>query len=267
MRRSFFIVLLVLGVVLALSANPAIAVIDFDSGDYCTAQKAAIMTDLFRNCLIRSGRADIVDRKNMDKIITEMHFQMSDWANPAKVKQIGQMTSADYLLTGSFDMLGNNLFLVVQMLDIETARAVYSSRMTLATWDEYDRKIGDFAGEFIKKLPLENMFTGTWTADILHDNITDSYAITFTGTNRCTVKVTSLLPAGEVTQETQGTYSFDGDILKITAIFRDSKIPHISVLQWASVISIADGSRSFNILAQVTSSGNNQVRLTFTKDD
>lgn len=44
-------------------SHPSIAVIDFDSGNYCTVQKAAIMTDLFRNELIRSGKADIVDRK------------------------------------------------------------------------------------------------------------------------------------------------------------------------------------------------------------
>jgi hypothetical protein len=85
------------------------------------------MTDLFRNELIRSGKADIVDRKNMDKIIVEMRFQMSDWVNPSRVKQICLMIGADYLITGNFDMLGNNLYLVVQMLDIETARAVYSS--------------------------------------------------------------------------------------------------------------------------------------------
>jgi hypothetical protein len=52
---------------LPLFANPA--VVDFDSGDYCAAQKAAIMTDLFRNERIRSGRADIADRRNMDRII------------------------------------------------------------------------------------------------------------------------------------------------------------------------------------------------------
>jgi TolB-like protein len=250
----------------SLSANPSIAVINFDSGDYCTAEKAAIMTDLFRNELIRSGRADIVDRGNMDKIIAEMRFQMSEWANPAKVKQIGRMTGADYLMTGNFDMLGNNLYLVVRMLDVETARAVYSSRLVLATWEEYDWKVRGFAAEFIAKLPAENIFSGAWSADVLHDNTVDTYNITFTGANRCTVRVTSLVNGREIAEESQGTYSYDGAILKIAAVFRNSKIPHVGAIQWASVISIGAGNTSFNMLIKPANTGGNQVRVTFTKE-
>jgi TolB-like protein len=266
MKNLFFSLLMTGALGTFLYAVPAIAVIDFDSGDYCTTQKAAIMTDLLRNELIRSGKADIVDRRNMDRIITEMKFQMGDWVNPSRVKQIGQMIGADYLMTGNFDMLGNNLYLVVQLLDIETARAVYSSRMILATWEEYDWKVKGFAGEFIKKLPAENIFSGSWTADLLHDDIIDTYTFTFTGSNRCTVKVTSLEKGLELTEEVQGTYSFDGSIFKVTAIFKNSKIPHLSSIQWSSVISIGDGNRSFNMLAKPTGVGNNQVRVTFTKE-
>jgi TolB-like protein len=264
--KKTLIALVLVALAASLFANPAIAVIDFDGGDYCTAQKAAIMTGLFRNELVRSGRADIVDRKNMDRIIAEHKFQMSDWTNPAKIKQMGLMIGADYLMTGNFDMLGSNLYLVVQMVDVETARAVYSSRIVLATWDEYDWKVRGFADEFIKKLPTENIFSGAWTADIPHDGVIDTYAVTFTSANRCTVRVASLDGRRETTEEAQGTYSFDGDILKITAVFRNSKIPHINSIQWVSVISIAEGSRSFNMLAKPVSSSNTQVRVTFTKD-
>jgi hypothetical protein len=152
------------------------------------------------------------------------------------------------------------------MLDIETARAVYSSRMILATWEEYDWKVRGFASEFIGKLPAENIFTGTWTTDIPHDGIIDTYTITFTGANRCTVQAVSLAGGRETSAEGQGTCSFDGSILKITAALRNSKIPHITGIQWSSVISIAGGSRSFNMLAKPNSASSNQVRITFTKE-
>jgi len=252
--------------VLYIQAQPSIAVIDFDSGNYCTVQKAAIMTDLFRNELIRSGRANIVDRKNMDKIIAEMKFQMSDWVNPVKIKQIGQMIGADYLMTGNFDMLGNNIYLVVQMLDIETAKAVYSSKMVMSFWEEYDRKVKGFAEEFINKFPTVNIFTGTWTTNLIHDNIMDTYAITFIGANRCNIKITSFINGAEKEEEGQGTYSYDGSILKITSILRNSQIPHINNIQWSSVISINSGNSSFNMLVKPTSQSTNQVRVTFTKE-
>ncbi|GHU26140.1 hypothetical protein FACS1894164_16860 [Spirochaetia bacterium] len=247
-----------------LYANPSIAVIDFDSGNYCTAQNAVIMTDLFRNELIRSGRADIVDRRNMNRIIDELRFQMSDWADPARVKQIGLMIGADYLMTGNFDMLGTQLYLVVQMLDIETSRALYSSRMVLNNWNEYDWKVKAFADEFIKKLPQKELFTGTWSGDVAYGGSFDTYEITFLGNNRCTVKVIGLVGCSEISQETQGSYSYDGTIFKLNALFRNTKIPHINSIQWISVLSFTSDA-SFNILAKPASTSN-QIRVTFTKN-
>jgi len=266
MKKTVFIFILSIVSVLYLQAQSSIAVIDFDSGNYCTVQKAAIMTDLFRNELIRSGKADIVDRKNMDKIIAEMKFQMSDWVNPVKVKQIGQMIGADHLITGNFDILGNNIYLVVQMLDIETSKSVYSSKMVMSYWEEYDRKVKSFAEEFIKQFPTKNIFTGTWSTNISHDNIIDTYTITFTDTNRCNIKISSFANNSETNEEGQGTYTYDGNILKITLILRNSKIPHINNIQWASVISIAGGNSSFNMLVKPTSKSTNQVRVTFIKE-
>jgi len=264
MKKIYFLFLFLFSLYYFYSM-PAIAVIDFDSGDYCTKQKAAIMTDLFRNELIRSGRATVVDRKNLDKIITEMQFQMSDWTDPSKIKQIGKMIGADYLMTGNFDTLGDTLYLVVQMLDIETARSVYSSRIKLLTWDEYDWKVKDFANEFINKLPVKNVFTGVWSSDVLHDDIIDSYTITFSNSTRCNIKVTSLKDGTEITEEGVGTYSYDGAILKITVILKNSQIPHIKNIQWSSVISIDSGSGSFNMLIKPRNT-TPPMRVTFTKE-
>jgi hypothetical protein len=119
--------------------------------------------------------------------------------------------------------------------------------------------------EFVSRFLAENIFTGTWTSDILHDGIIDTYTITFTGANRCTVRVTSMVNGWEITEQRQGTYSYNDDILRITAVFRNSKIPHISSIQWLSVISIDGGNTSFNMLAKPTSTSTQQVRVSFVK--
>ena len=250
----------------AVFAAPAIAIIDFDGGSYQTAQKAAVMTGLFRNELVRSGRASIVDRRNMDRIIAEMQFQMSDWADPSKIKQIGRMIGADFLIVGNFDMLGDKMYLIAQMLDIETARVVHSSRLVLETWDEYDHKVKGFAEEFTRKIPTQNIFSGTWSSDIMHDGIIDSYSITFTGTNRVNINLTSMLSEGTLSAEAQGTFNFDGNILRINAIFRNSKIPHIHTIKWTSVVSIASGNQSFNMLVKPSEDNDRLVRATFTRE-
>ena len=277
MRRLFFL-LAVSGIFMSglfanlALANTAIAVVDFDNGKVCTPQEAVAMTDLFRNQLVQSEKADIVDRKHMDAVITEYKFQMSDWANPSKIKQIGKRIGADYLMTGKFDKLGENPYLLVNMLDVETGKILYSSRLNMTDWEEFDYKVEGFAGEFIKKLPApaasKNIFTGKWSAVISHNNIMDSYSFIFTDTNRCTVKVESISDDKELTAEGQGTYSYDSNssIFKITVVLKNSKIPHLKNIQWSSVIALENSNRSFNMLVKPENNKNNQVRATFTKE-
>jgi TolB-like protein len=248
-----------------LYAIPSVAVLDFNSGNYCTAEKAVAMTALFRSDLVRSGRIGVVDRQNMDPIIAEYKFEMSDWVNADRIKPFGKLIGADYLMTGTFGMLGDTLYLVVQMIDLETALAVHSARMTLGTWDEYDWKVYIFAQEFIEKIPIKNIFTGLWSADIIHDGIIDTYEITFIDASRCRIRITSLHDGSELTEEIPGTYSYDGATLKVTAVLRNSRIPHITTIRWASAVSIDEGNTSFHMLAKPSSTSSIQVRVTFTK--
>ena len=81
MKRTIILLWITITGFAALFANPTVAVLEFESNNYCTAQNALIMTDLFRNELVRSGRADIVDRRNMERIKDEFRLQMSDYFN------------------------------------------------------------------------------------------------------------------------------------------------------------------------------------------
>jgi TolB-like protein len=266
MKQHITILFCLLSLVSFLFATPSVAVIDFDSGSFCTAQEASVMTDAFRNELVRAGRADVVDRNHTEQLKAEMRFQMSDWVDPSKIKQAGHLLGVEYFAFGNFGIMGGTGYLQVQMTEIETGRILYSARMTLNYWQEFDQKVRAFTQEFVSRFPAENIFTGAWTSDILHDGIIDTYTITFTGANRCTVRVTSLVNRREITEEGQGTYSYNDDILRITAVFRNSKIPHISSIQWSSVISIDGGNTSFNMLAKPTSTSTQQVRVSFVKD-
>jgi len=261
MKRNICLLFITVFVLAALNANPVVAVMDFESNNYCTAQNAVIMTDLFRNELTRSGRADIVDRRNLERIKAELKLQMSDYFNPARMKTFGAMIGADYLITGSFDMLGSKLFLVVQMLDVETARIFFSSRMELNSWDEYDRKVKPFAGEFIAKFPVEEIFTGTWTANMLYNGSNYKYEIIFAGQGRCTVRINN----GNVSQETAGTYSYDGTVFKINAMFNDANIPNLNNIQWTSVLTLNDNNTAFNIVVKPANDAA-QTRFTFIKN-
>jgi hypothetical protein len=266
MKRQFITMLMLVIVANTYAATITLAVIDFDSGSYCTVQEAGIMTDAFRNELVRSGKANVVTRTRLDALQNEIRFQMTDWVDPDKIRQAGRILGADYLVFGRFGIMGGNGYLQVEMTSVETARIVTSSRMILSSYREFDQKVNAFAKEFTDRFPAENIFTGTWRADVLYNNNIDNYTITFVGSNNCNVRITSLVNGLEVVEEGQGTYAYNGDILRITVILRNSRIPHITNIQWSSVIAIGNNNTSFNMLVKPTSTSSNQVRVTFTKE-
>jgi TolB-like protein len=248
----------------ALSALPSIAVVDFDSGSFCTVQEAAVMTDAFRNEMVRSGKADIIDRAHTETLKAEMQFQMSDWVSPAKIKTAGHFLGVDYFMFGNFGIMGRTGYLQVQMTEVETGRIIHSARISLHAWQEFDQKINAFTKEFTNKIPMPDMLVGSWTMPLERDGNFDIYTITFLTKTTCIVKISSMAGVVEVSQEAGGTYSFDGSIFKLFVNFRNPVIPGVHAIQWTSVLSFNDTHTAFNILAHTAA--NPQTRVTFTKE-
>jgi len=247
MRKSKNIIAIVFFMLFTslLHAAPAVAVIDFEPGASVTQQQAVIMTGLFRSELVRSGQVNVVDRGSLDRIIVEYKFQYSDWVNPDSVKGLGTMVGADYLITGNFGVVGNQLILVVEMTDIQTGRIHHSSRLALASTNEYDRKVAGFAREFAEKFPRENPFTGEW------EGFVDDYEfnILFLYSNMCIITITVMQNGREIREETNGTWSYDDNVIRVSGNFANSKISNLRRVNWTSVYTFSNNDNSaFNML-------------------
>ena len=271
MKKTLCLCILFFHIGIAIAfAKPSVAVIDFIIDDYCPShsKNSTLLTDLFRNPLTQSGKASIVDRKQLDQIKKELKFQ-GDWADPEKAKKIGKMFGADYLITGKFDMLGEKLYLVAQMMDLETGVLIHSSSMSLYNCEEYENKVGDFAKEFINKFNEEtNSFIGTWKSVVVHGDIKDIYTITFSEKGRCVIELTSIKFGKEITEKSsEGLYSYKGERLKITAFFKNSKISHVNAIEWERVIGEDDIGTSFKIDITPSNKSEKKEKVTFNKID
>lgn len=93
-----------------------VAVFDFD---YATVQKysdAAFganidvgkgIADLLVKHLVQDGTYSVVERKAMDKILTEQNFSNSDRANPSSAAKLGKLLGVDAIIVGSITQFGN----------------------------------------------------------------------------------------------------------------------------------------------------------------
>jgi curli biogenesis system outer membrane secretion channel CsgG len=93
-----------------------IAIFDFDFATVQTASAAAFgqnvdvgkgISDLLVKYLVQDGTYSVIERKAMDKILSEQNFSNSDRANPASAAKLGKLLGVDAIIVGSVTQFGN----------------------------------------------------------------------------------------------------------------------------------------------------------------
>jgi len=65
------------------------------------------ISDLLVTYLVKDGSYSVIERKAMDKIMTEQNFSNSDRANPNSAAKIGKLLGVDAIIVGSITQFGN----------------------------------------------------------------------------------------------------------------------------------------------------------------
>jgi curli biogenesis system outer membrane secretion channel CsgG len=99
------------------SGKKRVAVLDFDYGTvqsyvysiYGSNQDVGKgITDMLVEKLVKDGKYSVIERKALDKILSEQNFSNSDRANPATAQKIGQILGVDAIIMGSITKFGRD---------------------------------------------------------------------------------------------------------------------------------------------------------------
>ena len=100
----------------APARRPRIAVMDFDYATVHTYSAAIFgsdvdigkgIADLLVTDLVKDGTFSIIERKALDKIMTEQNFSNSQRADPTSAAKLGKLLGVDAILIGSITEFGN----------------------------------------------------------------------------------------------------------------------------------------------------------------
>src|SRR3954463_72269 len=92
-----------------------VAIMDFDYGTVHSGIAAIFgqdvdvgkgITDLLVKYLVKDGTYSVIERKAMDKILSEQNFSNSDRANPSSAAKIGKLLGVDAIIVGSITQFG-----------------------------------------------------------------------------------------------------------------------------------------------------------------
>lgn len=137
----------------AESAHKTMAVATFDiTGNAVSSDEAESITELYIAELVSSGKVDIVDRNNFNKLLKEMQFQTSDWANSEKTVKLGTAIGAKVISRGQIIKLGSKMYLSATVIDVNTAGVVSSAKVQFDSIDS----VFDILPNFVKTI-TENL--------------------------------------------------------------------------------------------------------------
>lgn len=140
----------------AESAPKSMAVATFDINNNAVSKDdAEAVTELYIAELVSSGKVDIVDRNNFNKLLKEMQFQTSDWANSEKTVKLGTATGAQVISRGQIIKLGSKMYLSATVIDVNTAGVVSSAKVQFDSIDSVFDILPNFVKTITKNLSLK----------------------------------------------------------------------------------------------------------------
>ncbi len=98
-----------------------IAVLDL-SGEGVTKSEAKTLTDRLRSRLVNTGAFIVLEREQMDEILSEQGFQQSGCVSDECLVEIGRMIGVQEMVGGSIGKIGQTYTLDLRIIDVETGR-------------------------------------------------------------------------------------------------------------------------------------------------
>ena len=148
----FFTALLMVNVV-CHAQQFTVAVSQFEARAGQTKDDAEGITELFIAELVANGNVRVVDRTSFDKIMAEMKFQDTDWADSNRVAQLGKALNANSIIRGKLMSLAGQTVISASILDINTAQILSSSTIQMANIDEVFTKMNGLVKTMANNLP------------------------------------------------------------------------------------------------------------------
>lgn len=108
--------------------NKTIAVVGVDNLNSSISDETIQGLLLFiENSFVNSGKVRVIDRQNIEKITEEYQFQSTSLTDEETAVEIGKLANADLIATGALSKVGEQYYLNVKVIDVESGEIVGSS--------------------------------------------------------------------------------------------------------------------------------------------
>ena len=162
MKQRLIILAISLTLILALGnvwamEKMSIAVMDLEPQGV-DSSIAKTLSEIMRTELLNTGRFEVLERAQMDRLISEMKIQQSGLTDVQNAAELGKMLNVEKLIIGSIGQMGNTYQLNVRLVDVVKAATEVAERTECPAREEM---LPNAITQVIQKIALKIPIRGT----------------------------------------------------------------------------------------------------------
>jgi TolB-like protein len=149
-----------------------VAVMPFEPADGGSARDGWTISEKIVTQLVRTGKVQALERSMLRALLSEQRLGQTGALDPATLKRIGRVLSAEGIITGSFTTMGREVVVNARLINAETGVIVAASER------KADRDWFDLPNLFVPApsftVPAPEIVDETFAEDdVLRDAVTD----------------------------------------------------------------------------------------------
>ncbi len=134
-----------------------IAVLDFQlQGEkFASEDMGEIVAEWFITAMVREGRFDVVERRMLQKVLSEQKLAMAGVVDASSATQIGKLLGVKVIITGSVMNLRNITEINARIIDVESASIIAAESVRSGATADLQKLVVEMSHKIIKNFPLE----------------------------------------------------------------------------------------------------------------
>lgn len=116
-----------------------------------------VMAEKLVTQLVNLRRFKVIERSQIEKVIKEQDFQLTDVADVSTVAKVGKIIGADVIVLGSVNIVTGFAKVNARVIDVETAETIVAREKESQTTDlaTIEQKVGELAIMIYNDIPLQ----------------------------------------------------------------------------------------------------------------
>jgi TolB-like protein len=140
------------------ASKTRVAVIDFEQKafqEFQGKQIGEIVAEWLITSLANTGRFEVVERSQLQKILKEQQLGISGVINQETAAKVGELLGVKVIVSGSVIQIGNTYDVNARLINVQDGSIIKAERIRGVGLDGVERLMDSLADSFKKEFPLE----------------------------------------------------------------------------------------------------------------